>query len=98
VMTRSAEATALSTDAPDVETAREAIESGSRASNMAPADAAGATAAVVPEPGPASAPAATSPPASLAAQIAAGQSAQRPATVAPQQVAAAAEAALKAAH
>jgi chemotaxis protein MotB len=39
VMTKSAEATALSTDAPDVETARKAIESGQQTSTAAPGDA-----------------------------------------------------------
>ena len=100
VMTKSAEATALSTDAPDVETAREAIESGAQAANAptdpAGATTAGATAAPV-TPASVDALAQPSPAASVAAQIAAGQSAQRPAAVAPQQVAAAAEAALKAA-
>ncbi|HXR50881.1 MAG TPA: flagellar motor protein MotB [Steroidobacteraceae bacterium] len=97
VMTKSAEATALSTDAADVETAREAIESGARANNAQPPDSSGVTAAAVAQPAPVAAPAAA-PPVTMAAQIAAGQSAQRPATVAPQQVAAAAEAALKSAH
>ena len=97
VMTKSAEATALSTDAADVETAREAIESGARANNTQQPDSSGVTAAAVPQPAPVAAPAAA-PPVTMAAQIAAGQSAQRPATVAPQQVAAAAEAALKSAH
>ena len=97
VMTKSAEATALSTDAADVETAREAIESGARANNAPQPDASGVTAAAVPQPAPVAAPA-SAPPVTMAAQIAAGQSAQRPATVAPQQVAAAAEAALKSAH
>jgi chemotaxis protein MotB len=104
VMTKSAEATALSTDAPDVETAREAIESGAQAANAPPdpagATTAGATAAPVTPASvaaPAQAATAASPAPSMAAQIAAGQSAQRPAAVAPQQVAAAAEAALKAA-
>ena len=95
VMTRSAEATALSTDAPDVETAREAIESGAQAANTPP-EAEGSAAAVTPEPAQASVAAQAPAPPGIAAQIAAGQSAQRPATVAPQQVAAAAEAALKA--
>ena len=97
VMTKSAEATALSTDAADVETAREAIESGARANNAQQPDSSGVTAAAVAQPAPVAAPAAA-PPVTMAAQIAAGQSAQRPATVAPQQVAAAAEAALKSAH
>ncbi|HYP81432.1 MAG TPA: flagellar motor protein MotB [Steroidobacteraceae bacterium] len=99
VMTRSAEATALSTDAPDVETAREAIESGAQAANTPP-ESEGAAAAVTPEPepAPASLAAQAAAPPTIADQIAAGQSAQRPATVAPQHVAAAAEAALKAAH
>jgi len=110
VMTKSAEATALSTDAPDVETAREAIESGSQASTAAPdtvvpapaaapdvvAPSAASTAAAAPAaPAPATAPAPSPTPAeAMAAQIAAGVSAQRPASVAPQKVATAAEAAL----
>jgi len=80
-----------------VETAREAIESGARANNTQQPDSSGVTAAAVAQPAPVAAPAAA-PPVTMAAQIAAGQSAQRPATVAPQQVAAAAEAALKSAH
>ncbi|MEO6080835.1 MAG: flagellar motor protein MotB [Steroidobacteraceae bacterium] len=57
VMTKSAEATALSTDAPDVEAAREAIESGAQAA--APA----ATAPATPAPAAAIAPAPTIAPA-----------------------------------
>jgi chemotaxis protein MotB len=107
VMTKSAEATALSTDAPDVETAREAIENG-QAANAPPPDAQGAAAAQAeaPTPAPAAvaaapvAPAAPTTPAtprdSLAAEKAAEKSAVRPASTSPQRVAAAAEAAMKA--
>jgi chemotaxis protein MotB len=97
VMTKSAEATALSTDAPDVEVAREAIESG-QASNVeapgVPADAA------APQPEAAAsvgaAPVPTTPKELLAAEKAAGRSAIRQATTTPQRVAAAAEAAMAA--
>ncbi|MEO8314539.1 MAG: flagellar motor protein MotB [Pseudomonadota bacterium] len=58
VMTRSAEATALSTDAPDVEAAREAIESGKEVD--LPAET--APAAAVPRAGAATAPAAVNAP------------------------------------
>jgi len=101
VMTKSAEATALSTDAPDVESAREAIESGQASNGEAPA--AGAEAAPVAD---AAAPAAAAPVAAavpatpqeaLAAEKAAGKSAIRQASTSPQQVAAAAEAAMAAA-
>jgi chemotaxis protein MotB len=101
VMTKSAEATALSTDAPDVEVAREAIESG-QASN-APAPATNRAVAAVPE---APAPSATAAPVAavpatpqeaLAAEKAAGKSAIRQARTSPQRVAAAAEAAMAAA-
>ncbi len=64
VMTKSAEATALSTDAPDVEAAREAIESGAALAtptNAAPADAA-AAGTPAPAPAPAAAAAAASAP------------------------------------
>jgi chemotaxis protein MotB len=99
VMTKSAEATALSTDAPDVEVAREAIESG-QANNVeapgAPVDA------VAPQPEAATsvgaAPVPTTPKELLAAEKAAGRSAIRQATTTPQRVAAAAEAAMAAAE
>jgi chemotaxis protein MotB len=108
VMTKSAEATALSTDAPDVEVAREAIESG-QASNVDSAGAPGALApesatpaAAVPATGPAvAAPAAPVLPATpkdaLAAEKAAEKSAIRQASTSPQRVAAATEAAMAAA-
>jgi chemotaxis protein MotB len=78
VMTKSAEATALSTDAPNVEAAREAIESGAQldpaAGAAAPADAAPAAAApaqVAPPPQPLPPPVRTSSvPASAAAKAA----------------------------
>jgi len=101
VMTKSAEATALSTDAPDVEVAREAIESG-QASNAA-VPAAGGDVAAAPE---ASAPASSAAPVAaapatpkdaLAAEKAAGKSAVRQASTSPQRVAAATEAAMAAA-
>jgi len=105
VMTKSAEATALSTDAPDVEVAREAIESG-QASTAAPgapvpgADAAvpaadTAPAATAPATAASNAPATVAPAtpqAALAAETAANKAAVRPAAVSPQRVAAAAEA------
>jgi chemotaxis protein MotB len=52
VMTKSAEATALSTDAPDVEAAREAIESGTADAATAPPTAAPVAAAELPVPAP----------------------------------------------
>jgi chemotaxis protein MotB len=52
VMTKSAEASALSTDAPDVEAAREAIESGEPLPPAEDVPAAGAAAAAVPAPPP----------------------------------------------
>jgi chemotaxis protein MotB len=72
VMTKSAEATALSTDAPDVEAAREAIESGAQAAagDAAPgagADAVAATSATAPATVPANAP--TTAPAAAAAPL-----------------------------
>jgi chemotaxis protein MotB len=101
VMTKSAEATALSTDAPDVETARQAIESGQTANleaapagtapspaSDAPAAATAVTAGTVSAPG--------TPDASLAAEQAANRAAVRPSSVSPGRVAAAAEAALAA--
>src|SRR6185369_11821259 len=105
VMTKSAEATALSTDAPDVEVAREAIESG-QASTAAPgaavpgADATlpaadAAPAATAPATAASNAPATVAPAtsqAALAAETAANKAAVRPAAVSPQRVAAAAEA------
>jgi len=103
VMTKSAEATALSTDAPDVEVAREAIESGQAGNVEAPAAGAEATAPPAVD---ASAPAASAPVAatvpatpkdSLAAEKAAGKAAIRQASTPPQRVAAAAEAAMSAA-
>ena len=94
VMTKSAEATALSTDAPDVEVAREAIESGQANNVEAPG---GPVDAVAPQPGAAArvgaAPVPTTPKELLAAEKAAGRSAIRQATTTPQRVAAAAEAA-----
>jgi chemotaxis protein MotB len=67
VMTKSAEATALSTDAPDVEAAREAIESGKQAA--LPAEAAPVAAATpAPAVAPAAAPAVAPPVASPAPQ------------------------------
>jgi chemotaxis protein MotB len=109
VMTKSAEATALSTDAPDVETARKAIESGEQAStaqpaagpptvdsNAAPAaDAASVPTAVAPAAAAVSAP--NTPEAALAAETAANKAAVRPASVSAQRVAAAAEAGVAAA-
>jgi chemotaxis protein MotB len=103
VMTKSAEATALSTDAPDVESAREAIESGQASNVEAPAAGAEAAAPAAAE---AQAPAASAPVAAtvpatpkdaLAAEKAAGKAAIRQASTSPQQVAAAAEAAMTAA-
>jgi chemotaxis protein MotB len=102
VMTKSAEATALSTDAPDVELAREAIESG-QVNNVAPD---GAPTQAVPAV-PAAESAATAPvvaapvavPATpqelLAAEKSAAKSAIRQATASPQRVAQAAEAAMQ---
>jgi len=88
VMTKSAEATALSTDAPDVESAREAIESGQASNVEVPAQAASApVAATVP----------AAPKDALAAEKAAGKAAIRQSSTSPQQVAAAAEAAMTAA-
>jgi chemotaxis protein MotB len=102
VMTKSAEATALSTDAPDVDVAREAIESG-QASNV-DAPAAGAVAAgepAAPAAAPVAPPVAAAAPATpqeaLAAEKAAGKAAIRQASTPPQRVAAAAEAAMAAA-
>jgi chemotaxis protein MotB len=99
VMTKSAEATALSTDAPDVETARKAIESGQQTSTAAPAGAspvadASTAAPVSPTPSVAVLPA--TPEAALAAEAAANKAAIRPASVSAQRVAAAAEAGLAA--
>jgi chemotaxis protein MotB len=88
VMTKSAEATALSTDAPDVEVAREAIESG-QVDKAAPA----AAPATAPE---ANVAAPATPEDSLAAEQAAEKSTIRQASASPQRVAAAAEAAMKA--
>jgi len=100
VMTKSAEATALSTDAPDVETAREAIENGQAANAATPdsqdAAAATATAATGPATPVTAAAAPATPKDSLAAEKAAEKSAVRPAATSPQRVAAAAEAAMKA--
>jgi chemotaxis protein MotB len=101
VMTKSAEATALSTDAPDVETARKAIESGQQTSTVQPGEGAPTADA---NPGPATPlPAAAAvtavpatPEAALAAETAAGKAAIRPASVSAQRVAAAAEAGLAA--
>jgi chemotaxis protein MotB len=103
VMTKSAEATALSTDAPDVDVAREAIESGQASNVDAPAagagdsaDPAAAAAAPVAAPGapPVAAAAPATPQEALAAEKAAGKSAIRQASTPPQRVAAAAEAAM----
>ncbi|MBK7115671.1 MAG: flagellar motor protein MotB [Proteobacteria bacterium] len=98
VMTKSAEATALSTDAPDVEVAREAIESG-QVDNAAgpPAEGAAPVAAEAPAGAPAvaAAPVAAvpaTPKDALAAEKAAERAAVRPATTSPRRVAAAAEA------
>jgi chemotaxis protein MotB len=90
VMTKSAEATALSTDAADVEVAREAIESGQV--NNAAAPAADGTQPVAAAVAPAPAVPAT-PREALAAEKAAEKAAVRQATTSPQRVAAAAEAA-----
>jgi len=87
VMTKSAEATALSTDAADVETARKAIESGQQTSTAQP----GAGPPTVD-----ASPAAATPEAALAAENAAEKVALRPASVSAQRVAAAAEAGLAA--
>jgi chemotaxis protein MotB len=107
VMTKSAEATALSTDAPDVETTRKAIESGAQTSTLQPGatpNAAGTaaaspaadatTAAVNVAAAPATAPA--TPQAALAAEAAADKAAVRAASVSPSRVAAAAEAGIAA--
>jgi hypothetical protein len=98
VMTKSAEATALSTDAPDVEVAREAIESG-QVDNAAgpPAEGAAPVAAEAPAGAPAAAAAPVvavpaTPKDALAAEKAAERAAVRPATTSPRRVAAAAEA------
>jgi chemotaxis protein MotB len=90
VMTKSAEATALSTDAPNVEVAREAIESGQANSEGA------ATPAVNGEPASVATPVPVTPIDSLAAEKAAGKTAIRQATTSPQRVAAAAAAAMAA--
>jgi chemotaxis protein MotB len=108
VMTKSAEATALSTDAPDVETTRKAIESGEQTSMLQPGAAPPAGDAAAPEAAGSSAAAAVSaasapvavpatPQAALAAEAAANKAAIRPAAVSPQRVAAAAEAGIAAA-
>ena len=100
VMTKSAEATALSTDAPDVEVAREAIENG-QAGNT-PAPTAEGEAAAAAEPASLESPVATvvvptTPQEALAAEKAAGKQAIRQAGTSPQRVAEAAEAAMAAA-
>jgi chemotaxis protein MotB len=101
VMTKSAEATALSTDAPDVETARKAIESGQQTSTAQPGDgpptvdSSAGTGVVPPNAVPSTAVPAT-PEAALAAETAANKAAVRPAAVSAQRVAAAAEAGLAA--
>jgi chemotaxis protein MotB len=98
VMTKSAEATALSTDAADVETARKAIESGQQTSTVEPGAAApiaDSTAAPAPKV-PAAAAVPATPEAALAAETAANKAAIRPASVSAQRVAAAAEAVLSA--
>ncbi|MFO1504309.1 MAG: flagellar motor protein MotB [Steroidobacteraceae bacterium] len=82
VMTKSAEATALSTDAPDVEGTREAIENGQPGNAQATA----APAPALP----------STPGESLAAEKSAAQAAVKPAATSPQRVAAAAEAAMAA--
>ena len=98
VMTKSAEATALSTDAPDVEVAREAIESGQVDNAVVPpAEGAAPVAGGAPagEPAVAAAPVAAvpaTPKDALAAEKAAERAAVRPATTSPRRVAAAAEA------
>ncbi|MCC6633682.1 MAG: flagellar motor protein MotB [Gammaproteobacteria bacterium] len=98
VMTKSAEATALSTDAADVEVAREAIESGQVDNAVVPpAEGAAPVAGGAPagEPAVAAAPVAAvpaTPKDALAAEKAAERAAVRPATTSPRRVAAAAEA------
>ncbi|MBK9250671.1 MAG: flagellar motor protein MotB [Proteobacteria bacterium] len=98
VMTKSAEATALSTDAPDVEVAREAIESGQVDNAVVPpAEGAAPVAGGAPAGAPAvaAAPVAAvpaTPKDALAAEKAAERAAVRPATTSPRRVAAAAEA------
>jgi chemotaxis protein MotB len=90
VMTKSAEATALSTDAPDVEVAREAIESGT-ASATPPAAEGGAT--------PASSTSSGAPSATISADAVAPAPLPPPvraSSAAPQKAAAAAEAAVAA--
>jgi chemotaxis protein MotB len=79
VMTKSAEATALSTDAPDVEAAREAIESGEQlvpAEGVPPVGAAAPVPAVPAAAAPAAVPVAPAPPPVRASAVSAGTAAK----------------------
>jgi chemotaxis protein MotB len=76
VMTKSAEATALSTDAPDVEAAREAIESGKQLAVPAESPPTGAVPAAGPAPAAAVAPATPLPPPVRASSVSAGTAAK----------------------